>query len=154
MNINAFKMPTPIHIFVSRSPRDSRICFGSFIYVTPLFVFGMFPLQTSFEFETSLTTYLLNNIQIIIPIRTVFNTVNPINHRTVSNIKSTVRGLSSVHILENLRIMQIPRQECIQIQSLFRIPHFPLPFRVMKRHHEFCQAVHCKAHKPSSFVPP
>ena len=99
MNINALKMPTPIHIFVSRSPRDSRICFGSFIYVTPLFVFGMLPLQTSFELVTSLTTYLLNNIHNIIPINTVFRTVNPTNHRTVSIIKSTVRGLSSVHNL-------------------------------------------------------
>lgn len=147
-------MPTPIHIFVSRSPRDSRICFGSFIYVTPLFVFGMFLLQTSFELVTSLTTYLLNNIQIIIPINTVFNTVNPINHRTVSNIKSTVRGLSSVHILENLRIIKTPRQECIGIQSLFRIPLVPLLTHGWNTHHEFRKIVGCKAHIPSSFVPP
>ena len=117
----AFTTPIPIHIFVSRS---SPIL-SFFIYVTPLYVFGMFPLQTSFELVTSLTTYLLNNIHSIIPINIVFNTVNPTNHRTVSIIKSTVLGESSLHTLENLRIIPTPRQEYTRIQSLFHTPHFP-----------------------------
>jgi hypothetical protein len=111
-----------------RSPRFSSIAFDSFILFSFVIVLGMFQLQTSFEFVTHLTTYFFENIiHSIIPIRAVFNTVNPINHNTVSINRSTVLGLSSVHTLGlplNV-IMRIPRLTHIQIQSLFRILHSP-----------------------------
>lgn len=149
----AFTTPIPIHIFVSRSPRDSRTCFGSSIYATPLYVFGMFQLQTSFEFVTSLTTHLLSIIHITTPINTVFTTVNPTNHRTVSINRSIVLGESSVHTLENLRIIPTPRQVCKCTQSLFRIPHSPLQVRVWNTHLVFHKTFDCKAHRLSFSVP-
>ena len=146
----AFTTPIPIHIFVSRSPP----VLSFFIYVTPLYVFGMFQLQTSFEFVTSLTTYLLNNIHITTPINTVFRTVNPTNHNTVSINRSIVLGESSVHTLDRLLIMPTPDQVHTQTQSLFRIPHSPLPGHVKNTHLVFRRTFDCKAHIPSSSMSP
>jgi len=123
-NSIALAIPNPINQSFSRS---SPILFF-FMSVSIVIVFGMLQLQTSFEFVTYLTTYLLLKItHSIIPINTVFNTVNPTNHRTMFIRISTVLGLSSVHTLGLLSnpIMRTPRLTHTRIQSLFRILHSP-----------------------------